>query len=184
MRSATLETIAFSLAAVGIATFRYNFLYMEEGRPRVDSPAICGAVIRSAVAKASELAPDLPLFAGGHSFGGRMTTTTASESTIEGLQGIVLFSFPLHSSDSPSTKRAEHLASVTVPMLFLSGTRDKLAYLELLRRVVKNLGDRAVLHLIDTADHSYKTLKRTRQSKEDVFVEMARVTRDWITTNL
>jgi uncharacterized protein len=179
MRHATMQTIAERLAEVGIATLRYNFPYMEEGRPRVDSPEVSTATVRAAAAKAREAAPDLPLLAGGHSFGGRMTTTAASESPIDGVKGLVLCSFPLHMPDKPATKRAEHLASVTVPMLFLTGTRDKLAHLDLLEPVVEKLGGLATLHLLDTADHSYKVLKRTRESKEDVFVEMARVVKDW-----
>lgn len=180
MRSATMQAIAERLADVGIATLRYNFPYMEAGRPRVDSPEVSAETVCFATARARELAPDLPLLAGGHSFGGRMTTTAASESPIDGLKGIVLFSFPLHMPDKPSTKRAEHLSSVTVPMLFLSGTRDKLADLDLLKPVVEKLDGLATLHLLDTADHSYKVLKRTRESKEDVFVEMARVIKDWL----
>ncbi|HTK37621.1 MAG TPA: alpha/beta family hydrolase [Pyrinomonadaceae bacterium] len=181
MRHATLEKIAESLADRNIATFRYNFPYSENGTFR-HSTATCTATVRSAVEAARKAAPDLPILAGGHSFGGRMTTTAASESPIENVVGLVLFSFPLHMPGKPDTKRAEHLSSVTVPMLFLSGTRDQLAELDLLQPVVKNLGNRATLHLIDTADHSYKILKRTRQSSEDVFVEMARVVRDWAST--
>jgi len=177
MRHATMQAIAERMAEVGIATLRYNFPYMEAGRPRVDSPETSTATVRAATATARELAPDLPLLAGGHSFGGRMTTTAASDGNIEGVKGLVLCSFPLHMPDKPSTKRAEHLSSVTIPMLFLSGTRDKLADLELFKPIVEKIG--ATLHLLDTADHSYKILKRTRESKEDVFVEMARVVRQW-----
>ena len=178
MRHATLQAIAESLADQNIATFRYNFPYSENGRGR-DSKETCTATVRSAVAAAYKAAPDLPIFAGGHSFGGRMTTTAASESPIENVAGLVLFSFPLHLPGKPDTKRTEHLSNITVPMLFLSGTRDQLADLDLFQPVVKELGKRATLHLVDTADHSYKILKRTRQSGEDVFVEMARVVRDW-----
>jgi len=178
MRHATLAAIAESLADQNIATFRYNFPYSENGTFR-DSTATCTATVRSAVAAAHKAAPDLPILAGGHSFGGRMTTTAASESPIENVVGLVLFSFPLHMPGKPDTKRAEHLSKVTVPMLFLSGTRDQLAELDLLQPVIKNLGKLATLHLVDTADHSYKILKRTRQSSEDVFVEMARVVHDW-----
>jgi predicted alpha/beta-hydrolase family hydrolase len=178
MRHKTLQAIAENLADQNIATFRYNFPYMESGRGR-DSKDTCTATVRSAVAAAGKAAPDLPILAGGHSFGGRMTTTTASEAPIEGVSGLVLFSFPLHLPGRPDTKRAEHLNSVTVPMLFLSGTRDALAELDLLIPVVKKLGKKASLHLIDTADHSYKVLKKTRASDEDVFVEMARVVKNW-----
>ncbi|MHC5538849.1 alpha/beta hydrolase family protein, partial [Singulisphaera rosea] len=132
----------------------------------------------AAVAAAREMAPDLALLAGGHSFGGRMTSMAAAESPIEGVKGLVFFSFPLHLAGKPAATRAEHLADVTVPMLFLSGTRDDLAGLDLLRPVCEGL-DRATLHLMDTADHGYKVLKKTRKSEEDVFAEMARVVKEW-----
>jgi predicted alpha/beta-hydrolase family hydrolase len=178
MRHATLRTIAERMAGVGIATFRYNFPYMENGRGR-DSQEVCTATVRSAVAAAHRAAPDLALLAGGHSFGGRMTSTAASESPLDGVRGLVFFAFPLHMPGKPDTKRAEHLGAVTVPMLFLSGTRDELADLDLLQPVCKKLGKRATLHQLDTADHGFRTLKRSRKSAEDVFVEMARVVRDW-----
>jgi predicted alpha/beta-hydrolase family hydrolase len=178
MRHATLQTIAERLADVGLATFRYNFPYMEHGKGR-DSPAVCTATVRSAVAAAHRAAPDLPLLAGGHSFGGRMTSTAASESPLEGVRGLVFFAFPLHQPGKPDTKRAEHLSAVTVPMLFLSGTRDELADLDLLQPVCKKLGKRSTLHRLDTADHGFHVLKRSRKSEEDVFVEMARVIREW-----
>jgi predicted alpha/beta-hydrolase family hydrolase len=178
MRHATLRSIAERLADVGVATFRYNFPYSEHGKGR-DGQAVCTATVRSAVKAASEAAPGLPLLAGGHSFGGRMTSTAASESPLEGVRGLVFFSFPLHLAGKPETKRADHLVDVTVPMLFLSGTRDELAGLDLLRPVCERLGKRATLHVLDTADHGYKILKKSRASDEDVFVEMARVLRDW-----
>ena len=108
-----------------------------------------------------------------------MTTTAQSEEPLESVKGLVLFSFPLHLPGRPDTKRAEHLANIKIPMLFLSGTRDELATLDLLEPTVKKLGGHATLHLIDTANHSYKILKKTSMSSEDVFTEMARVTRDW-----
>ena len=108
-----------------------------------------------------------------------MTSTAASEASLDGVRGLVFFSFPLHPAGEPAITRAEHLSAVDVPMLFLSGTRDALADLDLLEPVVKNLGGRAKLHLLETADHSFKTLKRTRDSNEDVFDEMARVVREW-----
>ena len=166
------------MADAGIATFRYNFPYLEHGRGR-DSQAVCTATVRSAVAAAHGAAPDLPLLAGGHSFGGRMTSTAASESSLDGVQGLVFFAFPLHQPGKPDTKRAEHLSAVTVPMLFLSGTRDELAIPALLQPVCKKLGRRATLHPLDTADHGFRTLKRSRKSEENVFAEMARVVRDW-----
>src|SRR5215475_5117327 len=178
MRHATLHTIAERMADAGVATFRYNFPYMEHGTGR-DSQAVCTATVRSAVAAAHKAAEDLPLLAGGHSFGGRMTSTAASESPLDGVQGLVFFSFPLHQPGKPETKRAEHLNSVTVPMLFLSGSRDEMADPDLLQSVCKKLGKRATLHPLDTADHGFRILKRSRKSEEDVFVEMARVVREW-----
>jgi predicted alpha/beta-hydrolase family hydrolase len=180
MRHATLQTIADRMADAGIATFRYNFPYTEHGRGR-DSQGVCTATVRSAVAAAGGAALDLPLLAGGHSFGGRMTSTAASESSLDGVRGLVFFAFPLHQPGKPDTKRADHLVAVTVPMIFLSGTRDELADLDLLQPVCKKLGKRATLHPLDTADHGFHTLKRSRQSEEDVFVEMARVVREWAT---
>src|SRR4029078_9828251 len=128
--------------------FRYNFPYSEHGKGR-DGQAVCTDTIRSAVAAAQKAAPDLPLLAGGHSFSGRMTSTAASESPLDGVHGLVFFSFPLHLAGKPSTKRAEHLGAVTVPMLFLSGTRDELADLELLKPVCARLGRLASLHTLD-----------------------------------
>jgi uncharacterized protein len=178
MRHATMQSIAENLAAEGVASLRYNFPYSENGKGR-DSQPVCTATVRAAVAAAHGVAPDLPLLAGGHSFGGRMTSTATSESPLEGVRGLVFFSFPLHPPGKPETKRAEHLDAVTVPMLFLSGTRDDLADLALLRPVCKKLGRRATLHEVDTADHGYKVLKKSRKSDEDVFVEMGRAVRKW-----
>src|SRR5215510_5199873 len=178
MRHATLQTVAERMADAGVATFRYNFPYMEHGTGR-DSQEVCTATVRSAIAAARKAAPDLPLLAGGHSFGGRMTSTAASESTLDGVHGLVFFSFPLHQPGKPDTKRADHLSAVTVPMLFLSGTRDEMADPDLLQAVCKKLGKRATLHPLDTADHGFRILKRSRKSEEDVFVEMARIVREW-----
>jgi len=180
MRTPLLQTIAEHLANQNIATFRYNFPYSEKGGGR-NSKDVCVATIRSAVKAAHETSPDLPLLAGGHSFSGRMTSTAASETPIENVRGLVFFSFPLHPAGEPDTKRADHLDAVKHPMLFLSGTRDALAKLDLLKPVVKRLGKSASIHLLDTADHSFKILKRTRSSDEDVFTEIARVVREWAT---
>lgn len=178
MRTPMMQSIAEALARQGIATFRYNFPYSENKRGR-DSNEVCVETIRSAVKAAHKAAPDLPLLAGGHSFSGRMTTTAASEAPLENVKGIVLFAFPLHPAGAPDTKRADHLANVTAPMLFLSGTRDALGELDLLKPTIKSLGKRATLHLLDTADHSFKIQKTKRASTEDVFDEMARVTTEW-----
>lgn len=179
MRSTMLQTIAERLAEQNIATFRYNFPYSEYGGGR-NSNEVCIATVRAAVAAAQLAVPDLPFLAGGHSFSGRMTSTAQSELAIEGVEGLVFFSFPLHPAGEPATKRADHLANINVPMLFLSGTRDALAELDLLEPVVESFGKNAALHLLDTADHSFKILKRTRISDEDVFTEMARVVREWV----
>jgi predicted alpha/beta-hydrolase family hydrolase len=178
MRHATLQTIAERLADAGVATFRYNFPYMEYGKGR-DSQETCTATVRSAVATAHQTVPGLRLLAGGHSFGGRMTSTAASESPLDGVRGLVFFAFPLHQPGKPDTKRADHLRAITVPMLFLSGTRDELAQLDLLQPICKKLVKRATLHLLDTADHGFRILKRSRKSEEDVFAEMARVVAEW-----
>ncbi|MFZ1699875.1 MAG: alpha/beta family hydrolase [Pyrinomonadaceae bacterium] len=179
MRHSLVTTIAENLAEQNIATFRYNFPYSEKGGGR-NSQATCVETIRSAVRAAQAACPDLPILAGGHSFSGRMTSTAQSESPIDGVKGLVFFSFPLHPAGEPATKRADHLANIDIPMLFLSGTRDALGELDLLKPVVKKLGKHAAFHLLETADHSFKILKRTRTNPEDVFAEMARVTRDWI----
>ncbi len=179
MRSASMQKIAESLAEQNIATFRYNFPFKESGRSGVDSPKVATATVRSAVAAATEIEPKLPLLAGGHSFGGRMTTTAQSESSLDDVRGLVLFSFPLHAPNRRDDSRAAHLSAIKIPMLFLSGTRDALNDLTLFRPVIKKLGDHATLHLLGTADHGYKILKKTRESSEDVFVEMARAVQDW-----
>ena len=182
MRHSTLQTIAERLADIGIATFRYQFPYMERGGGGRESQAVALATVRSAVAAAHAAADDLSILVGGHSYSARMSSLTAAEAPIEHVRGLVFFAFPLHPSGKEGTERAEHLDDVTVLMLFLSGTRDKLAVLDLLVPVCENLGDKATLHLLDTADHGFKVLKRSRKTEEDVFVEMARVLSEWIET--
>lgn len=179
MRHATLQTIAERLADVGIATFRYNFPYSERGGGR-NSNAVCQETVRSAVAAAHAAASDLSILVGGHSFSGRMSSMAAAEAPLEHVRGLVFFAFPLHPSGKPSTERAAHLNDVTIPMLFLSGTRDKLGELDLLQPTCDQIGDKATLHLLDTADHGFKILKRSRNTDEDVFVEMARVINEWV----
>jgi predicted alpha/beta-hydrolase family hydrolase len=182
MRHATLQAIAENLAEQKIATFRYNFPYSEHGTSR-NTTAVCVETIRNAVRAALKAAPGLTLLAGGHSFGGRMTTTAQSEEPLENVKGLVLFSFPLHMPGRPDTKRAEHLAKIKIPILFLSGSRDEFLTLDLFKPIVKKLGKNATLHLLDTANHSYKILKKTRASTEDVFAEMARVAKEWVDKN-
>ena len=181
MRHSTLQTIAERLADIDIATFRYQFPYMERGGGGRESQAVALATVRSAAAAAHEAASELEILVGGHSYSGRMSSHTAAEAPIQHVRGLVFFAFPLHPSGREGTERAEHLNDVTVPMLFLSGTRDKLASFELLEPVCEKLGDKATLHLLDTADHGFKVLKR-RKTEEDVFVEMARVVSEWVET--
>lgn len=184
MRSASMQNIAEALAKRGVATLRYNFPFKENGRGGVDSPKTAMATVRAAALEAKRLEPTLTMLAGGHSFGGRMTTTAQSQSPLDGVAGLVLFSFPLHAPNQPGDSRAEHLSAIKIPMLFLTGTRDALNDLTLFRPVIEKLGNTAILHTIDTGDHSYKILKKTRASSEDVFDEMARVTADWIRESL
>jgi uncharacterized protein len=179
MRHPFLETIAQHFAERGIATLRYQFPYMERRARRPDPPAVAEAAVRAAVEKAARVAPGLPLVAGGKSFGGRMTSSAQAKAPLPGVVGLVFLGFPLHPPGRPGTTRAEHLDRVAVPMLFLQGTRDEFAGLELLRQVVARLGVRATLHLIEGGDHSFKVLKRSGRSEADVIEEQARVLGEW-----
>jgi len=179
MEHSNMESIATALHAQNIATFRYQFPFMERGGGR-DSQEVSLATVAAAVEKASALAPKLPLYAGGHSFGGRMTSMAAANSMLPAAKGLVFFAFPLHPSGKPSVERATHLMDIKIPMLFLSGTRDKLLTIDLFKPVLKKLGKRAKVHYLDTADHGYKILKRSRKSQQCVFEEMAESTRSWI----
>jgi hypothetical protein len=161
MTHKAMESNARGLAERGIATLRYQFPYMEKGGGRPDPPRVAHAAVRAATAKAIEMAPDLPLFAGGRSFGGRMTSQAQADAPLPGVRGLAFLGFPLHPAGKPGIERAEHLARVRVPMLFVSGERDALAELELLKPVIAGLGDRAMLHLISRADHSLKVPARS-----------------------
>ena len=179
MRHAFLEQLAQALALRKVATFRYEFLYMEKGGGRPDPPAVAAARVREAVAEAARVAPGLPLFAGGKSFGGRMTSTAAAESPLPGVRGLVFLGFPLHPPGQPGIGRAEHLDRVTVPMLFLQGTRDTFAQLPLLEPVIARLKPRATLHLIDGGDHSFKVPKSSGRTPEDVMNDLADTIAGW-----
>jgi predicted alpha/beta-hydrolase family hydrolase len=179
MRHRFMEDAAEALAARGIATFRHQFPYVEQGSRRIDPQPILLATVRSAVAAARASATDLPLLAGGKSMGGRMTSLAASKEPLEGARGIAFFGFPLHPAGEPGTQRAEHLAAVTIPMLFLQGTRDKLAGLDLLRPIVEGLGPRATLHVAEGADHGFDVLKRSGRTAADVLEELARTVAEW-----
>lgn len=179
MRHAFMEALTHELARAGIATLRYQFPYMEGRRSAPDKPAVLMATVAAAVRAAEKAAPDLALLAGGKSMGGRMTSQAAAEGLLPGVRGIVFFGFPLHPPKQPGTKRAEHLAKVNVPMLFLQGTRDDLADLKLLKPICKQLGKRATLHVIETADHSFHVLKKSGRSDKEVLRELAETTAHW-----
>ena len=180
MRHSFMEELAQALAAAGVATFRYNYPYSERGRGGMDGEKVRLSTVRAAVAAAARQARGLPLFAGGHSMSGRMTSMAAAEKPLGSLRGIAFFAFPLHPAGKPGTERAAHLEKVTVPMLFLSGPRDALAELTLLEPAVGKLGKRATLHLVDTADHGFRVRKRSRSSTEPVMEELARVAASWM----
>jgi uncharacterized protein len=172
MRHAFMSGIAAILAERGVATLRYQFPYVEAGRRRPDPAALLERTVRAAVAEAARRAPDLPLFAGGKSMGGRMTSQAQAAEPLPGVRGLVFLGFPLHPPDKPSTTRADHLARVELPMLFLQGTRDDLADLDLLRPVLRPLS-RAELVIIDGADHSFRVPARSGRRPADVLGELA-----------
>ncbi|MGE0624525.1 MAG: alpha/beta fold hydrolase [Pseudomonadales bacterium] len=178
-RHASMVAISEALARRGVATLRFNFPFSEEGRRRVDAQPVSIACLLAALETARVEQPDLPRFLGGHSYGGRMASHAAAAHDLA-IEGLVFCSFPLHPSKKPGTTRALHLADVPQPMLFLSGTRDDLADRSLLEGVVAGLGGRARLHWLDTANHGYRVLKRSRQVGEDVFDEMAGVAADFM----
>lgn len=182
MRHPFLESIAQRLAERGIGTLRYQFPYMERRSKRPDPPAVATAVVRAAVAEAARAAPGLPLLAGGKSFGGRMTSTAQAEEPLPGVRGLVFLGFPLHPPGRPDDKRAEHLARVQIPMLFLQGTRDEFADLKLLQPVVLRLGERATLHLVEGGNHSFKVPKRSGGANREVMAELVTAIAEWTTS--
>src|SRR5947209_5261749 len=184
MRHPFLEVVAQRLAERSIATLRYQFPYMEQRGRRPDPPAVAAATVRAAVIEAARVAPGLPLVAGGKSFGGRMTSTAQAEQPLPGVRGLVFLGFPLHPPGRPGDSRAEHLERVQIPMLFLQGTRDEFADLKLLRPVVKRLGERATLHLVEGGDHSFKVLKSAGRTADQVMTELAATIGGWATSLL
>lgn len=172
--------LARALASEGVATFRYNYPYSEAGRGGMDGERVRLATVQAAVAAAEKSAPCLPVFAGGHSMSGRMTTLAASRGLNDGLSGIVAYAFPLHQPGRPDTTRARHLAEVDVPLLFLSGDRDRMAGLDLLRGATGKVPTRTRLHVLEGADHSFKVLKRSGRTTDDVLAEAARATSTWM----
>ena len=179
MRHRFMEALAQRLAARGVATLRYQFPYAEQGGRRPDPEPLLLATVRAAVAAGREAAGGLPLLAGGKSMGGRMTSRAAAAAPLEGVRGLVFVGFPLHPAGQPGVARAEHLARVTVPMLFLQGTRDTLANLELLSPIVGQLGGRATLRVIEHADHGFHVLKRSGRGDEQVLDELAAAVAEW-----
>jgi predicted alpha/beta-hydrolase family hydrolase len=179
MRHPFLESIAQRLAQRSIATLRYQFPYMEQRVRRPDLPAVAAATVRAAVIEAAGVAPGLPLVAGGKSFGGRMTSTAQAEAPLPGVRGLVFLGFPLHPPGRPSDSRAEHLAQVQIPMLFLQGDRDDFADLKRLKPMVTRLGERATLHLAEGGDHSFHVLKRSGRTDVEVMAELVETIVAW-----
>jgi len=179
MRHPFLEAVARGLGERGIATFRYEFAYMAERKRRPDLPAVAEQRVRAAVAEAAQVAPGLPLLAGGKSFGGRMTSSTQATEPLPGVRGLVFFGFPLHPPGRPGTKRADHLDAVRIPMLFLQGTRDDFADLALLEPVCRRLDTRATLHIVEGADHSFRVSKRAGSSEAEILSDLVQAVDAW-----
>ena len=179
MRHAFMETMAARLAARGVATLRYQFPYVENGSRRIDPEPLLLDTVRAAVAMGREAAGGVTLIAGGKSMGGRMSSRAAAASPLEDVAGLAFLGFPLHPAGQPGISRAEHLAKVSVPLLFLQGTRDTLAELPLLRPVVDKLGARATLHIVEHADHMFHVLKKSGRTDEQVLDELADTVAAW-----
>ena len=175
-----MQAVAADLAERGIATLRYQFPYMEQGKKRPDTPKLAHATVRVAVAEAARLVPDLPLVAGGKSFGGRMTSQAQALAPLPNVRGLAFLGFPLHPPGAPSDERAAHLSDVHVPMLFLQGSRDEFADLNLLRPLVNRLGARASLNLCDDADHSFHVPARSGKKDPEVRREVMDALATWV----
>lgn len=175
-----MEAVAAGLAERDLATLRYQFPYIERGSKRPDTPAIAHATVRAAMDEAARCCPGLPLVAGGKSFGARMTSQAQAIAPLSGVRGLVFLGFPLHPAGKPSIDRAAHLADVKIPMLFLQGTRDTLAELKLLEPVVKSLGKKATLYIVDGGDHSFHVLARSGRKDADAMTEICDAMAAWI----
>ena len=184
MRHEFMQDMAERLGKRGIATLRYQFPYTEAGRRRPDHAKLLEATVDAAVACGGKVAKGLPLFAGGKSMGGRMTSQWTAKNAPDSLRGLVFLGFPLHAPGRPGDARGAHLADVKLPMLFLQGDRDQLADLELLRPLCKKLGKRATLQIITAGDHTFKVRKKDGRDPEEVFDEVAQAVADWITARL
>jgi uncharacterized protein len=180
MEHSFMSAASACLARHGIATFRYNFPYMEQRRRRPDWRPVLLRTVRAAVDAAAAALPDVPLIAGGKSMGGRMTSQAQAESPLPAVRGLVFFGFPLHEAKRPGTDRADHLANIDLPMLFLQGTRDAMANLELIGTVTSQLGPRATLHRVDGADHGFHVLKRSGRTDDEVLDELTTAFEGWL----
>ena len=180
MTHPSMTTVAAELQALGVSTVRYQFPYMQRGSKRTDAPPICHATVRAAVECATQLAPSQPLFAGGRSFGGRMTSQAQSLNPLPNVRGLVFLAFPLHPAGKPSDERAAHLTKIEIPMLFIQGSDDDLASLDLLQPLMQRLGSRATLKLLEHADHSFHVPARTGRRDPQVREEALRAAVDWM----
>ena len=180
MAHKSMASNAEGLAARGIATLRYNFLYSEKGSKRPDAPRLAHEAVRAAAERAVEAADGLPIFAGGRSFGGRMTSQAQAAEPLPGVQGLAFLGFPLHPTGKPGIERAAHLADIEVQMLFVSGSRDALADLALLKPVVAELGERAALHIVERADHSFSVAARSGRTNSDAEGEVLDALAEWM----
>jgi len=175
-----MTTMADNLAQQKIGTLRYNFPYMQQGRRSPGSPAIAEATVRAGVEKAREIAPDQILLVGGKSYGGRMSSQAQSKSPLNSVSGLVFFGFPLHAPGKPGDSRGAHLSDIEIPMLFLQGSRDKLANLDLLSPLLKSQGEKSTLVVVEGADHGFNMLKSASKTADEVQVELAEITADWL----
>lgn len=180
MRHKFMEEAAKKLGDHSVGTLRYQFPYMEKETKRPDSEAVLTATVRAAVAFAIDRAGGLPLFAGGKSMGGRMTSLAAAKEPLEGVRGLIYFGFPLHAAGKRSADRGQHLFDVKLPMLFLQGSRDALADLKLLKPLCARLGTQVELFVIDGGDHSFHLLKSSGRSDDQALDEAVAKTSSWI----
>ena len=180
MQHAFMGAVAAGLAERGIAVLRFQFPFMEQGSRRPDPPQVAQPTVRAAVSAARQLFPAVPLFAGGKSFGGRMTSQAQAAQPMAEVRGLVFVGFPLHAAGKPSVERAEHLAKVKVPMLFLQGTRDELADLELIRQATRPLGELATLHVVEGGDHSFEVLVRSGRTNDEAKGEIVETMASWM----